>query len=147
MSAGSTIIKDALQAIGAHSVVSPAAQESITLGMRRLNSMLALWKKEGVDIGYTELTVPGDELGEPTDTTNAIVANLAIVLAPDFDNGKQNVSPTLEGRAASGKADIFQIYRTISIPDKVVSSTLPRGAGNTICGGPIFKGKGGTVNG
>jgi len=150
MTAGVTIIKGALQEIGVHSLVAPAAPESITLGMNKLNSMLEMWLTLGFKIGFTPLKAPADDLGEPADATNGIISNLAIVLSPSFNNGKQIVSPELRIEARVGFQNIKNLYQTLTIPKKVVSSTLPLGAGNrhgSRVNGRIFKPVGGTVNG
>jgi len=131
MSTGTAIIKRALQKIGANSVVAPADPESITLGLETLNSMLEMWLSDGIEIGFTPLEVPGDELNEPIDTRNGIICNLAIWLAPDFDNGKNVVSQSLSSAAKRSKGRIKANYQRLSIPEKVVSSTLPVGSGNT----------------
>lgn len=130
MSSGTTIITRALQSIGAHSIVSPAAPESIVLGMEKLNSMLEMWLTLGIDLGTIPLEKPGDDLGEPSDTTNGIINKLALELAPNFDNGKVVVSVDLRINATVGYNNIKNLYQTVCVPDKVVSSTLPVGAGN-----------------
>lgn len=131
MSTGTDIIERALQQIGSHSIVQPASPGSITLGMEKLNSMLEMWLTKGIEIGFTPLDVPGDELNEPNDTRNGIINNLSIELAPDFNNGKVIVTAELLRNARSGFNDIKNIYQRITIPPKKVSSTLPRGAGNS----------------
>lgn len=130
MSTGTDIIQRALQKIGAHSIVAPATPDSIVLGQENLNAMLELWLSDGIQIGFTPLNAPGDELNETADSRNAIICNLAISLGPDFDNGETVVSPTLQREARVGLLWIKAQYQTLSIPDKVVSSTLPVGAGN-----------------
>ena len=130
MSTGTKIVQDALRKIGAHSKTSPADAESLELGKDALNSMLEMWLSEGIDFGFAPLDNIGDDLDEPRDVTNGIVFNLAIWMAPDFDNGKVVVSPILKGRATASFYTIAQIYRVEVIPAKVVSSTLPRGAGH-----------------
>jgi len=148
MSTGTEIIERALQGIGAHSIVSPASPSSIVLGKEKLNSMLEMWLSQGIDIGFTPLDAPGDELSEPNDTKNGIIANLSLELAPDFDNGKQIVSPELRRNAKVGFTNIKNLYQKITIPQKVVSSTLPKGAGNRRWGNRrVFFPKGGTVDG
>lgn len=148
MSTGTAIIERALQGIGAHSRVSPASPDSIVLGMEKLNSMLEMWLSQGIAIGFTPLDVPGDELSEPNDTTNGIITNLALELAPDFDNGKVVVSPALARNAKVGYLNIKNLYQTLSIPKKVVSSTLPVGAGNQRWSfSRTFFPKGGTIDG
>lgn len=146
MSTGTEIIQRALQRIGAHSAVSPASPASIVLGMERLNSMLEMWLAQGIVIGVTGLVVPGDELNEKPDTRNGIIDKLALSLAPDFDNGKQIVSPQLKEDARVNFAHIKNVYQQVIIPDKVVSSTLPVGAGNSRgVNRRIFFPKGGVV--
>ena len=131
MSTGTSVIKRALQMIGAHSVISPAAPGDIVLGMEKLNSMLELWLSRGIILNTNPLQVPGDELGEPTDVRNGIISNLAIYLSPDFDNGQVVVSAALKITADRDFLEIKKLYQQLVIPNKTVSSTLPLGAGNT----------------
>jgi len=148
MSTGTDIIQRALQGIGAHSIVSPPSPSSIVLGMDKLNSMLEMWLSQGIDIGFTPLDVPGDDLNEPNDTKNGIIDNLSLELAPDFDNGKVVVSPALARNAKKGYANIKNLYQKITVPQKVVSSTLPVGAGNRRWGNSrVYFPKGGTIDG
>ena len=130
MSSGTFIIESALKRIGAASIVQPAAPETITEGKDILDSMLQLWETWGIDIGIVPLDAPGDELGEPLDARNAIIDNLALMLAPDFDNGKGNVSAQLKANARNGLAQVKQMYRELTVPPRQISSTTPRGQGN-----------------
>lgn len=131
MSTGTKIIERALEAIGAHSAVSPASSGSIILGMEQLNSMLEMWLSNDIAIGFTPLEDPAKELNEAADTRNGIISNLAVQLAPFFDNGKVVVSPALQRNAAVSYNRIASLYQNLSIPAKVVSSTLPLGQGNS----------------
>lgn len=121
------VVKDSLQLIGRHSVAQPANDESIDLGRRALNSMLETWITQGIRLGLTPVPVPGDDLNEPADAYNAIVANLALILAPNF-----NATPSREvyRSANAGYAEIRKMYEAVVIPQKGVSSTLPLGQGN-----------------
>lgn len=130
MTTGTVIVQDALRLIGAHSPFSPADPDAIVFGISKLNSMLEAWLTKGIKIGFTPLEVPGDNANEPIDTLNGIVSNLALELAPAFDNGKQIVSADLRTNATRSFADIKNVYQSLSVPNKVVSSTLPVGAGN-----------------
>ena len=148
MSTGTAIIQEALQEIGVHSIASPAGAESIEFGMMKLNAMLELWLSKNIRIGFTPLKVPGDDINEPADARNAIVSNLALLLAPAFDNGKQIVSPQLKSNANLGFIQMARLYKKIIVPDKVVSSTLPVGAGNQRSSrSRTFFGKKATING
>ncbi len=143
MSSGTEIILDALAEIGAHSIASPAQPGAITKGRDKLNSMLQSWLNKGIDLGTIPLDAPGDELSEPSGARNGIVSNLAIRLSTNFDNGKVVVSQILKSNADRDYYDIKDSYQINEIPEKIVSSTLPRGAGNTRGDRtPIFSGEG-----
>lgn len=131
MTIGTKVIKGALSKIGAHSLVSPAEPETIVEGMETLNTMIQLWRSLGILEDIVPLEVPGDELGEPADARNAIEDNLALALTPLFDNGKAVASPMLVRNAKVGFQDLEALYGVYSIPQKVPSSTLPKGAGNS----------------
>lgn len=131
MSTGTAIITDALQEIGATSVVSPASPESIEAGRKKLNSMMEMWLSRNIILGTVPLELAGDALNEPEDARNGIVSNLALRLAPSFSNGKQIVSPELRSNARADFLTIKSLYGSVTIPDKVLSSTTPIGAGNS----------------
>jgi hypothetical protein len=149
MSSGTFIILSALKRIGANSLAQPASPEAVVEGRDVLNSMLQLWLSENIDLGIVPLDAPGDELGEPLDSRNAIIDNLALRLSPLFDNGNNVVSPQLASNAKREFGLIRNLYQVVDVPLKVVSSTLPVGSGNKtgLARQRIFKGIGGTVNG
>lgn len=130
MSSGTFIIESALKRIGAFSIAQTAPPETIIEGRDILKSMLQSWLSWGIDIKFAPLDKPGDELAEPLDTRNAIIDNLALMLAPDFDNGRVNVSEQLKDNARIGLVMVKQQYRKLTVPNKRVSSTTPRGIGN-----------------
>lgn len=130
MSTGTFLVQSGLKRIGAASIVQPAAPETIIEGFGILKSMVASWASWGIDLRLSPLNVPGDEIGEPLDSTNAIIDNLALRLAPDFDNGRGNVSEQLKANARIGLAQVKQSYRPLSVPPRQISSTAPRGQGN-----------------
>ena len=145
MSSGTSIVENALGLIGAHSIPSPANPKSIVEGEKTLSSMLQSWLSEDIDLGIVTLEAPGEELGEPEDTTNAITFKLAVLLYPSFPG--LPVSPTLIVNARKEFDTVKRLYQKLTIPDKVVSSTLPRGQGNMRHSrSRAFSGKGATVN-
>lgn len=131
MSSGTALINRALQMIGVRSVVSPATPEDIQLGLELLNGMMEEWLSRNINISVVPLKVAGDDLFEPGDTTNPIIYNLAIQMAPAFDNGQVVVSPNLATNARQGMFTVQALYRIIPEVPKGVSGTLPVGAGNT----------------
>lgn len=146
MSTGTVIIKRALQKIGASSALSEPSAESIQTAFEVLNGMISNWLSQNIQTGATLLSVAGDELNEKQDCTNAIILNLAVQLGPDFDNGKVVVSQDLKLLAFTEFTRIAALYRTLDIPKKVVSSTLPKGQGNSrFRGRQTFYGEGDTI--
>jgi hypothetical protein len=131
MSTGTEIIERALQRIGAHSKVQPAAPETIIEGMNTLNSMIQVWISWGVDIQVVPIDDPGQDFSEPPDATNAIIDNLGVMLAPNFDNGEVVVSATLAANARRGITQVRTLYRKFKVPRRRPSSTLPKGVGNS----------------
>ncbi len=130
MTVATLIIKRALQKIGAASSVSEPDPSSVQTAFDALTGMIEDWNAQSIITDAVVPTVPGDDLGEKADTTNAFISNLSILVSPDFDNGKQIVSPALMRQAASQFVMIKAKYQTFTIPNKVVSSTLPVGQGN-----------------
>lgn len=146
MTSGQVLSERALQKIGAHSLFSPADPQAFVIGVETLNSMLENWLSKGIQIGFTPMDVPADDANEPPDTRNAVINNLALELAPYFDNGKVVVSPELARVALKDFIDVKNSYQAISVPDKVVSSTLPVGQGNQIdSNSRIFFARGQTI--
>ena len=145
MSTGTSIVERALGKIGANSIPAPADPSSIVEGGETLGSMLQSWLSDNIDLGIVPLASLGDDLGEPADTTNAIIDNLALLLLPSFPN--LPVTPTLVINARVGFDTVKRLYQNLTIPDKVVSSTLPRGQGNQRFFRPrVYAGKGATVD-
>jgi len=131
MSIGTFIIKKALRKIQVDTLNSPASPEDIEGAVPVLNSMLHLWLDKKIDIGFTPLDAPGDELSEPESTTNAIISNLAIRLADDYEDGQAVVTQTLINNATRDFEDLAGAgYRIIDIPQIIPSSTLVTGEGN-----------------
>jgi len=131
MTIGTVLIEDALRRIGAHSIASPAEPETIVDGMDILNSMLQNWMSWGLNIQTIPIAEPGEEVSEPIDAKNAIIDNLAVLMSPNFDNGISVVSEQLRTNARMGFNQVKTLYTKFTIPNKVPSSTLPLGAGNS----------------
>lgn len=148
MSTGTFIVQRALQQIGAHSKIRPANASSIEDGFESLGWMLQQWLSQGIALGIKPISVPADEVDEPEDATQVIINNLAIELAPDREGGKDVVSPTLRLNASRGFHILKALYQVFTIPNKVLSSTTPSGAGNTNRSGNerIFVGKGYSIS-
>lgn len=144
MSEGTVLIEGALKEIGVVSVAVPSSPEQITDGLIKLNSMMNIWLSWGIQMKFSPITAPGEDLNEPIDATNAIITNLAIKLAPTYS---KPVSQDLKNNARIELEMVKSIYQEVCIPDKVVSSTLPLGAGNSKgIDARVYFPRGGTVS-
>lgn len=131
MTIGTNIILRSLRKIQVDTLNSPASPEDIADAVPVLNSMISLWLSKGIRLGIVPLEAAGDELGEPNDTTNAIVSNLAIRLADDYENGQAIVTQTLKNNATRDFEELANIgYREHFVPQVIPSSTLLTGEGN-----------------
>lgn len=131
MTIGTNIIKRSLRKIQVDTLNSPASPEDIDDAVLVLNSMLSLWLSKGIRLGIVPLEAAGDELGEPNDSTNAIISNLAIKLASDYEDGQAVVTQTLKSEATSEFEELANVgYRENIVPQIIPSSTLLTGEGN-----------------
>ena len=147
MSTGTVVVQKALRHIGAHSLQSPASAESLEEGHNSLDIMLHSWLTRNIKLGVSPLEAVGDELHEPADSLIAITTNLAIILSIDYSNGRPIVSQELRALASTEFEYIKSAYLDLTIPDKVVSATLPRGQGSRLFfSDSIFFGGGATLN-
>lgn len=115
--------------------------EEMEMGLRRLDTMWAMWEAKGILMGYTIPSTPFDsdldqDSGLPALAIEPTYLNLAIRLAPG--NGKQISSDTRRS-AREGYASLLipaAMPRQQQMPD-----TLPVGSGNKTWGsirGPFF---------
>jgi len=131
MSSSTDIITKAYKRIGAYTVFNIPPDEAIIEGMEALNGMLDRWRSKFINIPFVNIDVPGQELAEPVDATEAIIDNLAIQLSSNFSNGSLVVvSQDLRTNARVGFIDLKKAYRCMPIPKFTLSSTTPVGQGN-----------------
>lgn len=128
MSTGTEIVEDALRAAKVTSVAVPSEPEDLDTGFERLKSMIQLWLSYGVVLNTNPIAAVGEDFDEPLDARNAIVDNLAVSLAHYYSIP---ISPDLANNALVGLNQVKTLYQEFTIPDLVVSSTLPTGAGNS----------------
>lgn len=131
MSTGTFIITKAYARIGVYTVFNTPPPEAIIDGMTAMNGMLDRWRSKFIDLPFVNLDVPGGQLDEPVDATEAIIDNLAIQLSSSYSSGSLNlVSQELRTNARVGFNDLKKAYRCQPIPSFTLSSTTPVGQGN-----------------
>jgi hypothetical protein len=130
MSTGTIIIQNAFREIQFDSPNTAADSGDYVAAVPYLNSMIAKWLGQNMDLGCSTLSVAGDELNEPMDCTTGIIKSLAIILAPSSGGGV--VTPELI-QSQRIEFEYIKFYYGINFnkPLKKLSSTTPMGAGNT----------------
>ena len=122
-------IAQAFEEIGLASYIYDLEPEQLQSAARRMDVMLANWNGQGIRIGYPIATNPEDididtETNVPDSANQAIIANLAIILAPSF--GKM-VSPETKRAAKSGYDTL--VARGQAPTTKRMPQGWPKGAG------------------
>jgi hypothetical protein len=126
---GTDIVHAALQKIGAHSRVQPASPEAMDVGLYRLNSMIAEWQDDNIELGAVPLETIGEDLSEPLGCRNAIENALALVLAPEFPGSQ--VSTELERQAKLTYNKLVRRWKVRDVRKTKTRGTLPIGQGNS----------------
>ena len=122
-------IKGALGIIGQESNIMPAPPEMYQRGLSVLNSMIARWINNGIEIEIIPADIPGNEVYNDEWATPAIQYNLAVMMCPECNI---TVTPDVLALARSLYAEVVErtrLYKTLpqrSIPD----GRLPIGSGN-----------------
>jgi hypothetical protein len=70
-----------------------------------LNTMMQRWEADGTAVGWTPVQNPTDVLTVPFESVEAIVTNLAVRLAPEYD---REPSTTLLGLARDGLEQLLR---------------------------------------
>lgn len=103
MTTAADIIDGALQDIGEYDVGETPPTDDYTVGLTRLNQLLARWERQGIALGFTTLATKDDAMPTPDWADAAIRANLAVLIAPAF--GTQ-ASQTTVAEAQSGHREL-----------------------------------------
>lgn len=104
--------------------------EEVVLAIKRMDSMVAMWGKYGIRIGYALPTSPGDsdpdqDSGIPDTAAEAVYLNLAIRLAGG--QGKTLSPSTMMTARQAYDTLLFDAAQPI---EQQFRPNLPRGAGN-----------------
>lgn len=121
----STVIRDALQEILVQASEQPISASEGQDAMRLLNRMMAAWESNGIDLSYTAVDSLNDAITVVDGALDAIVLNLAIKLAPQYDR------PISQGLFLNAKNAMDAVRKiAVVIPDTALPATLPYGSGN-----------------
>jgi len=128
METADTVIKSALQEILVQAVESPLQPSEYQDGILYLNRMMNALAVKGINVGYTQISTLGDDITVPDGALDAIVANLAVRLFPQFSAPGTPINPLLIQAANDGMGVLRHL--AITMPVALFPDTLPIGSGN-----------------
>jgi len=119
------IIRDALQEINVQATEEPITGDELQTGIRYLNRMMDEFEAQGIRLGFTAVTNLVDPITVQAGAINGIIFNLALRLAPQFD---EPITPTLSGNAADGLKAMRKLG--VQLKETQLGGTVPFGSGN-----------------
>ncbi len=125
MTSAADIIDRSLKAIGATSILNPAAPELINDAFEYLVELLARWSAQNTNFGVTIPDVLGDDLEEPSFVTQAIIFTLGSEISP-----MARKDPSKHFLRMVSKTYKSMLVRINPRPKPCYPNTLPIGAGN-----------------
>ena len=119
-------ITQAAQQLGTGSIINPIATESQNAAFTRLLQMLNRWITKDIDLGDSFL-LPielSSEMGNDDNTEQAIIDNLAVMIAPIL---RKTADMGLKSNAYDAYQDL--LISAVQRPEQPYPGSLPRGAG------------------
>ena len=122
-------VEQAMAEIGMATNIFDLQADDLLRGCQRLDTMMASWNGQGIRLGYPQSNPndvdPDTDTGIPDWANEAVIANLAIVLAPAFGR-----TPMPETRVAATRGMNAMRTQTAIPPLMQFPQTLPVGSGN-----------------
>jgi len=119
------VVKAILQEILTQATEADLEPSEIQDTIFAMNNYMTAEAVNGIDLGYTVVSSVSDEITVPAGALQGIIANMAIVMAPQFD---AEITASLAEKARTG----LNAMRKLGITLNPMSfpNTLPVGAGN-----------------
>lgn len=125
MTTAAVIIDRSLKALGATSLLNPAAPELENDAFEYLIELLGRWAAQNTNFGVAIPNALGDDLEEPSFVTQAIIYTLASEVAP-----MARKDPSKQLLRLVSKTYKAMLVRIQPKPQQMYPNTLPIGAGN-----------------
>jgi hypothetical protein len=124
------IVEEAFGELALHGFVVDLDPDTLQSGLRRLDTMMAMWDGKGIRLGYPLPSSPDDsnlddDSNLPDMAVEPVYLNLAVRLSAGY--GKQ-VSPTTSATAKEGYDMLMA--RAAMPPEVNFPRSMPAGAGN-----------------
>lgn len=132
------VVGRALRLIQVIDARQPVRASDMETAIEALNAMIRRWEADGISLGWMPNDNPSEEVLVPDEAVQAVAANLAIVLAPEYG---VSVSAVVAQMAAAGMNDLMR-DQAIATPIRPILS-VPESSNyrsNTLNGSSWYNG-------
>lgn len=105
------IVGRALRLIHAIDPRQPVQAIDMQTGITAMNAMLRRWEANGMALGWSDVSAPDEDMPCPPEAEEAIAFNLAITLAPEYE---QQPSQVVAIAAARGLGDLRADVKSVN---------------------------------
>jgi hypothetical protein len=119
------VVEDAFEEIAVKTAETPLTNDELQAGIRRCNRMLVAWADIGTIQGYNPVLNGSDTIDIQPEAEDAVIANLALKLAPSFSKPLTQALVAFAGDSLDRLRASNSIVGEVAFPD-----TLPIGSGN-----------------
>ena len=99
------IVGRALRLIHVIDPRQPVSNIDMQTGITAMNAMLRRWEANNMPMGWNDVSAPDDDMPCPPEAEEAIAFNLAITLAPEYE---QQPSAVVVARASAGLEEVLR---------------------------------------
>lgn len=99
------VVGRALRLIQVIDARQPVRASDMETAIEALNAMIRRWEADGISLGWMPNDNPSEEVLVPDEAVQAVAANLAVVLAPEYG---VSVSAVVAQMAAAGMNDLMR---------------------------------------
>jgi len=99
------VVGRALRLIQVIDARQPVKASDMETAIEAMNAMIRRWEADGISLGWTPNDNPSDEVVVPDEAVQAVAANLAVVLAPEYGVA---VSAVVAQMASAGMNDLMR---------------------------------------
>lgn len=99
------VVGRALRLIQVIDARQPVKASDMETAIEAMNAMILRWEADGISLGWTPNDNPSDKVVVPDEAVQAVAANLAVVLAPEYG---VSVSAVVAQMASAGMNDLMR---------------------------------------
>lgn len=127
MTTAADIVGSALRKIGSVDPDEPIDAGDYESCIAAMNRMVMRWEAKGISVGWSPVFNPDDIIPAPIDAEDALIYNLAIMIAPEYGSSpSQLVTAMAMATMAELKSSLYVTRRLVVNTDMPSSGNGPR---------------------